>query len=217
MSSYQFFGTRGSLKFVLCGLIVLILAPRMASALFLLEPSVGYGTGTQTKYTIAGVNYVFNRSSVPVGIRTGYLNPNGFGAALVAQYELAGTLGGTTNSAGVGTSASDTFTGLQAGAELSFRTHLWRLFAGYAPLSNMTLTPNSKNTNSPSALSGSAIFGGLSIFFTPHIGLDVSYSAVTYSSVTANGGGASTAVGSSNYTNITDSKILTSVVFPFLF
>ena len=197
--------------------LALVLTPQLASALFLLEPSVGYGTGTQTKYTIAGVNYVFNRSSVPVGLRTGYMNPNGFGATLVAHYELGGTLGGTTNSSGVGTSYSDTFTDVQAGAELSFRTHLWRLFAGYAPLSNMTVTPNSKNSNSPSALSGSAVFGGLTVFFSPHIGLDVSYSAVTYSSVTPNGGGTSVAVGNSNYSNISDSKIFADVVFPFLF
>jgi hypothetical protein len=189
-----------------------------AQAYFLVEPSIGYSTGTQLKYTVNNVNYVFNQSMIPFFLNLGFQSQGGFYVAATGEYGASGTLAGTTNASGVGTSSSDTFYNVAAGLKFGYRTHYWQVFAGYFPLDKMTISPNVNNPNSPWGFSGSSVEAGVGVYFSNNLGLIGKYDAVTYSSYTAAGSSSSTTISSSGgYTSLSDSRITVAVNFPFLF
>ena len=197
---------------------VLTLLPNSASAYFLVEPEVGYSTSTQLKYSVNSVNYVFNQSMIPFILNLGYQSQGGFYVAAAGEYGANGTLAGTTNASGVGTSSSDTFYNVSAGLKFGYRTHYWQVFAGYFPLDKMTISPSSNNPNSPWGFSGSSVEAGVGVYFSNNIGLVGKYNAVTYSSYTAAGSSSSTTISSSGgYTSLSDSRITVALDFPFLF
>ena len=184
----------------------------------LIEPAVGYSTSTQLKYTVNNVSFVFNQSMIPVSLDIGYQSPDGYYLVATGEYGFNGKLAGTTNAAGVGTTYSDSFYNVAAGLKAGYRTRYLRIFVGYQPMDNMSISPDVNNTNSPWAFSGSSVEGGLGIFLSNDICLVGKYDAVTYSTFTGAGSANKTNLSTNaTYTSVSDSRITAELSFPFLF
>jgi len=160
------------------GMIFAILVGSLgAQAGWLIEPMVGYSTGTQLsyKYGATPTTYTYSEGSVPMGGSLGYEFSDGFFVGLDGIYNYAGTLTSQISSI----TNSENFTRGAIGAKVAFRVGKVSVFAGYNPLVNTYMI--STTSNPLWLLNGTGAFGGFTFKAANHFDIIARYDYYSYS------------------------------------
>lgn len=178
-------------------LLILIFFTSISQAKSLFEVNLGYVTGSQLQYKIGSNQYAYDSANAVAGLSFTWVSGMGLSLGLKAESHLSGKLSPTA------LTQEETFSKTAAGVELGyFNLRGLKFFVGYDFMYKDTITV--VNVQSPSELSGTATYAGMTYYFGPRFGMGVVYTIPSYTETK----------GANTYTDIADKSLAVMLNFP---
>jgi len=199
------------MKYILSS--VLLMIGVQAHAGFLVEPFVGYDTGTNKTTDLSAVDSTGGFSGTNFGARLGYQFSNGLSIA----GEYAGGSGTLKADSTIPTAKDSTYTRAATGVVVGYVRGMFKMYFGYGLSDTFTEKANAADITEDAKLTGTNYKVGLGVMPIRHFAVSLEYSVPKYTKIstdTLTAAGAADSI-STYFTKFDTSMTTLSLSFPF--